>query len=122
MLATSSKPTPTRDMVYPEFITLAIEAVRQRQAVDSVIRIRVDMALRTYVNFIAHWVENFKRTRAIERRVFMKTAAEENGTHEVTFMAKAFDEDAVIRYYSHDQLEQIAKDIQGYLCLARLPE
>ncbi len=112
---------------HPIFVTRVLEHVRVLATSDPVIRIRNDLSAKTLVAFTAFWMPassdtRLKRDRDIERRVYLETQYTAEGQCRVTYMAKMFDENALIKDYPPKEDQQIAKDIQCYLRMSKLPD
>lgn len=97
---------------------LAIRACSEK---DSIIRVCMDTSAHSVVSFTARWAELPSRTH-ITRRVYLQTKLNEDGGFALVFMAKVFDEKAVVKNYAADKLDWLTNDVMRYLRIGVLPQ
>jgi len=122
MLTTTKQVAPRKGMFYQAFVMDAMESIRDYCINDSAVRIHIDATAKTVISFTAEWLEKTLKIRPIQRRVYLETKKTEAGLISVIFMAKSFDHDAVAVTYNEHTVSNIARDVQQYLRLAKLPE
>jgi hypothetical protein len=122
MLTTTKQNPAKKGACYLPFVMDAMESIRGYCINDAAIRIHIDATAKTVISFTAEWLEKTIKLRPIPRRVYLETKTTHDGKYTLIFMAKSFDEKAVVVTYSPAAFGEIARDVQQYLRLDKLPQ